>query len=305
MSTPRFLWLGAILFGLNLLIFFLRKHGFDYKDFANRDQLQTPANSFPKSFEFSSKQLIRAQKLLNDSLRLDTLVSERDKLLAIDHFLYRSLCSNHAIGPMKQPFSDPFSLFENLRNEKSWAFQCGEAAYLQAYFCAAAGMKTRLVQHLQKPATDLPPDSHVYNEVWLTEKNQWVVSDFFQNRHLLEKDGRYLSAADLLDACLKSTDTIFTVYRSDTAKLTASTRSIVDPYFSKNYYLAFFRETNPAIVYSWKNKGRHYLLDYSHFQVYDPMGPRSNFKHRIKQVVFFGWLLWLVIFAVKRVNKIA
>ena len=135
-------------------------------------------------------------------------------------------------------------------------------------------------------------------------KNQWTLSDLFQNRHLIKQHGNYLTATDLYDARVRSDSALFTVYQTDSNRIEQITKAIRDPYFSKSYYLIFFEQTDPEIVYSWKNKWRHYLLDYSHFQIYDPLGPSSNFRHRVKQFVFFGWLLWLVIFAVRLTKRI-
>jgi hypothetical protein len=304
MLAKRFLWIGGILLGLNVLIFFSRKQGFDYKHFADPKELYAPNAAQEQPFPFTTEQLLIARTLLTDSLRIDTCNSDQEKLLSINQFLYASICSNHVYGVLDKSYDDPLSLFENLRSDKKLAFQCGEAAYLQAFFYTAAGLKSRYIQHVQKPHLNIPPDSHVYNEVWLSEKNQWALSDLFQNRHLIKQHGNYLTATDLYDARVRSDSALFTVYQTDSNRIEQITKAIRDPYFSKSYYLIFFEQTDPEIVYSWKNKWRHYLLDYSHFQIYDPLGPSSNFRHRVKQFVFFGWLLWLVIFAVRLTKRI-
>lgn len=298
-----FYWIGAVLLALNVLIFLTRKSGFDYKNYATQKQLYSENATKARNIDFTPMDLQQARRLLADSLHIDTIQSDLKKLLILDNFLYESICSNHLFGPLTKKFSSPLALFNELKSDKNLAFQCGQAAYLQKFFCDAIGLKTRCIQNIQKPNMNLQPDSHVYNEVWLSEKKQWAISDFYQNRHLIYKEDNLLTAADLMDNSLMPDSSSFTVFYTDSGQIRQRSKHINDPYFSKAYYLAFFKEINPDIVYNWKNKFRHYLLDYSHFSIYDPLEKRSNFRHRIKQIVFFGWLIWLSIFALKRAKQ--
>lgn len=299
----RTYWIGFFLLGLNLLIFLNRKQGFDYKAYSSKSELYNSSLFKAWSFEFTEDQLLKASNLLFDSLQIDTCKTDLEKLLSINNFLYSTICENHMFGPLNKKVDEPFALFNELKENKNLTFQCGQAGYLQAFFCAAVGIKTRLIQNIQKPNPNLPPDSHVYNEVWLKEKNQWAISDFYQNRHLIGNENTPITAAGLLDASLEQDSTRFNVYHSESDKIRNRYVIINDPYFSKNYQLAFFKETDPEIVYSWQNKVLHYFFDYSHYKTYDPLADQSNFRHRIKQVVFFSWCIWLTIFITSLIKK--
>jgi hypothetical protein len=302
MNSRIFIKIGIVLLILNILIFIIRNQGFNYKHFASAQDLydinskNSHALSTTNDLHFEEAELSYAKKLLEDSTDIKKCITDTDKLLCINNFLYRSVCINHFFGPSKNKYHSPIQLFESIKLNKDEAFQCGEASYLQAYFLISAGFQLRFIQNIQLPNSGLDQNSHVYNEVWLDDKNQWVISDMFQNRHLVWKNGEYLNAVDLYTYSLQNDTSDFTIISTSNDSISSHIRSINDSFFSKNYYLVFFKETDPAIVYSLINKVKHYLFSYSHFKLYDPIVQNSNILHRIKQIVFFAGLIWLSIF---------
>lgn len=87
-----------------------------------------------------------------------------------------------------------------------------------------------------------------------------------------------------------------TIVGSNAGKINTQTQKISDPYFSNDYYLIFYKEADPALVYSWKNKIKHYLLGYSHYKTYDPVQPNSNKPYWVRSLLFLGALIWFSIF---------
>ncbi|MEN9497519.1 MAG: hypothetical protein RL750_418 [Bacteroidota bacterium] len=291
---------------LNFLIFINRKNGFNYQSIASLEQLYPPNELLndPKKLKgttthFTPTELASAKQLILGSTDFIHCKTDIERLLCINHFLYQSICQNHAIGKLTTIYDDPMQLFLTLRANKQEPFDCGPTAFLHTYFLTAMGFNVRNIQNIQRPDAPIAPNSHVFNEVWIGDKNIWVISDLFQNRHLLVKNGIEQTAADFYrNQALENGSAYYTIYQSENGLLTEKTEKISDPFFSRHYYLNYYRETDPSIVYSWKKKIQHYILSYSHFQLYDPIEHRSNARYHLKQFVFFAGLGWLIIFVV-------
>lgn len=305
MHSKIFRWVGFILLVLNLLIFINRKKGFNYQPVATLEDLyptigskspQTPVRG--TTVYYSAKELKAARQLLLDSTDFIRCTSDIERLLCINHYLYRAVCQNHSVGKLIRYYETPLQLFNALRTNKQESFQCGPAAYLHGFFLSAAGFTVRRIQNLQRPHSPKEPDSHVFNEVWIQELNKWVISDLFQNRHLLVKENTPITGADLYQDQAMEKSSPLTIFYSNNDSLSQKVEKVADPFFSKHYYLIYYRETDPSIVYSWKKKIQHYILSYSHFQLYDPIEHRSNARYHLKQFVFFAGLGWLIIFVV-------
>lgn len=308
MRNKIFRWVGFLLLVLNLLIFINRKKGFNYQEIATLKQLYPQGGSFDLSerisgtnFHFSPNELVAAKKLLMDSTDLTGCRTDIERLLCINHYIHRTICQNHAIGRLTKTYEAPMQLFLALKTNKQEPFYCGHAAYLQAYFLTAVGFKVRHIQNLQRPHSPIAPDSHVFNEVWIPELNKWVISDLFQNRHLLVKGDTLLTGADLYHDQALNKPSPITIYYSDQDSIAKKLETLNDPFFSKHYYLNYYQETDPALVYTWKRKFQHYILSYSHFQLYDPIEEQSNTRYYLKQALFFAGLGWLIIFVVRTI----
>lgn len=309
MRNYLFWIIGLGLIVVNVLLFLFRKNGFDYKDYVSKQELypSTPSDQLPtdtsaRSITFTADQLRGARRLLQDSAQIDTCKTDLEKLLCIDHFLYRKICLDPPIGTSTKAYPNPVSYFEALQTEKELLFQCGHAAYVQAFFCAAVDLKIRGIQHIQRPGAKSKPDSHVYNEVWLGELGQWVISDFYQNRHIIKDRDHYWTAIDLYEHARQGDSIRTTIALTDSGKIIFQEKSLQDPYFSNDYYLIFYKEADSATVYSWKNKIRHYLMGYSHFKTFDPGTPNTNYLYWLRNTLLLASLIWLSIFIWRIIN---
>jgi hypothetical protein len=304
MGNRLFLTVGLLLLISNLLFLFSRDKIGQFKQFSNKEELYEskqadPSNWTPYGHPFREEEVKAAQKILTDSIRIDTTNTDEQKVLAISNFLYSKI-HNRPIKAIPQiTASSPLDIYQKLCKSQNLKFQCGEGALLQSLFLTAIGVKSRLVQHFQKPNTGLAPDAHVYNEVWLKEIKSWAMTDFFQNRHLIKKNNQFLSAAIFMDSICKNPNSPFQVIYTDTTdgQIAISDTTIDDPYFSNSYELAIYSDTDPHIVYSLKNRVRHYLFEYAHLHYYANNPIRVNLLYRLKQTLFITGILWCCIFA--------
>ncbi|MFM7710805.1 MAG: transglutaminase domain-containing protein [Ferruginibacter sp.] len=290
-------------------MYIVRTNGFNYKAYANEQELyssiqpgECPTDTSALDISFTADQLQAGRKLLEDSIQIDSCKTDLEKLLSINHFLYEKICFERPSGKSQKTYPNPVSYFLAVQKEKDLLFHCGHAAYLQAFFCSAVNIKIRGIQHIQRPQAHSTLGSHTYNEVWLRELGQWVISDFFQNRYLIYSQEKYWTAIDLFEHARKGDSIEVKIIGSKSGKISTYTKKLSDPYFTNDYYLLFYKETNPAIVYCWKNKIRHYLLGYSHFKTYDPIAPNSNNLYWMRSAVFAFAMIWFSIFIIQLIK---
>ncbi len=266
-----------VLLGINLFIFINRNNGFDYKDYADSKELNYNCDSqclttwTNHCYNFSEEEQLTARNILRNEIGLDTITSDINKVIAINIFLYNSICKGNRNLSWTKPDNKPLQIFSIAKEQTGLNILCGRASLVNYLFCTSAGLSVRPIQVIQNAGLNLLPDSHVFNEVWIKEAGKWCFTDFYRNRILIYLKNHPLASSeyyDLLNQKAIISHLELSIDSSGNFIELNKDAPLQDKYLNPDYYLAYFKNCDPSEVYSLRNKLRHYLLPVSHFKIY-------------------------------------
>lgn len=300
----------ALLLIINLGIFILRNKGFDYKEFADAEQLNYLCNSGCQNswsngcYKFSKEEKTIAREILRKEIGLDTVSSDINKLIAINRFLYTSLCNGNRNKDFPLKINDPLKIFYYAKSNPDVDILCGRASIVNYLFCLSAGLSVRTIQVIQNPNSKLSPDSHVFNEVWIEQEGKWCYTDYYSNRMRVYVNKRPLATSEFFDSLnFDKTSAIveLKVSLSEGNPLLEHQVQPHDKYLNPNYFLAYFLKCDPKEIYTLKNRIKHYLLPISHYKIYKANGSnfQENFLFYLKEffiLLFLGYLFFHLLY---------
>ncbi|MEO5947098.1 MAG: hypothetical protein ABIP79_09820 [Chitinophagaceae bacterium] len=208
----RFKWrLLLILLTANVWLYCKRDSGFEYTKYSTISELypSNPTLQFNKKWtafnkdRFTAKELTEALLILKDSLDIDKILNEEDKICAIGGWLFK-LFKNQRGSPQPITFeltvSQCYHLFNSKKQFKLW---CSHFQDMFALFCTAAGLLNRYVE-IVPLSKQVVSGFHEVNEVYLSTKKKWVMVDVSRNMILLKEKGNLLTSAEYYDLVTKS-----------------------------------------------------------------------------------------------------
>lgn len=314
-GTSRIIITAALL-SINILIFLFRNHGFEYRHYLSAaaagvvcDEACINKWTNPNA-AYTAKELAEARQLLQENIRIDSMLSAEEKIIAIGGWLREELSKQ--TGQMNDSVNALPALqqYYCFKNNRQYSYDCGNVQTLFSFFCTAARLPCRNFQNIQLSNDSLAYDSHVANEIYIKDYQKWVLSDPFQNHLLVKKNNIPLSAAEYLDYNIAGgQDTVVFIQNSGGLPLADTVTPAgfkKDTYFNKNYILHFYKETPNQELYSFANKLKRYFWPHSWYEIYAPQQKNTNFLFRIKQIAALllgGWLIFMVTGIVRKEKK--
>ena len=196
----------GILFSVAIILFWAKKDDFTisvdslYSLYEQRVDTLRAAGSFEPdtaNFSFTIIQDTLQAKKIKEYFCLDTLYSGFDdtwtKALAIGNFVATNI--PHANQTKWPEQKNAIGLWEYTRDVEP-AFNCRLHSILTFELLLAADIPARFVTCLPQDKDD--NDCHVVNEVWLPEKQKWVMLDTDMGGHYVtDKQGNLLSLREI------------------------------------------------------------------------------------------------------------
>lgn len=308
-------WLLAVivLFAIvNVFIFLNRNNRFEYIKYSGIADLypDDPDTSFLNKWNrhnksFSPAELAQGVSLLRKHTGIDTVSDEKEKVIRIAGWLYKSFYQQQGIPDVHLSALTPFQQYNYLKTYREKKLWCGHFQRMFGFFCTAAGLQNRYVE-IAPVKDSVNVGYHEVNEVYLPATKKWVMADVTRNFFLISKNNQALSAAGYLNCRLEEqTETLLiTCFERDSVLTKSLPKEIflTDTYFNKNYFLRYYLNLDLSEVYSPVQKIKRYILGDPWYEIYSPGLSHSNLLFRVKQFFFFGFLvsvLMILIYAVK------
>jgi len=286
-----------ILTSVNILIFVFRDKGFEYVKYADKSELYSSDidSAYLKKWDserkkFSQAQLAKGYQLLKDSLGIDTIYSEIDKVRKIASLLFEVFSSQIGIPQDSLNRMDALEQYIYLLENRDKQLWCGHFQQMFGFFIMSAGFVNRYVELV--PRKNVPVDFHEVNEVYLPGNKSWIMVDVTRNRLITFEHGKMLSAAEYWELKQAKEQQTIQVIAGDSVIIEHATP---DHYFNKNYFLRYYHSMDLKAVYSIKEKLKRYIWQDSWYQNYDPQHRHSNLLFRIKQLALFLWIASLIL----------
>ena len=310
---PKWLLSVIVLFAIvNVLIFLNRSNRFEYIKHSDIADLypDDPGTSFLNKWNrynisFSPAELGQGVSLLRKYTAIDSVQDEKDKIIRIASWLYKSFSQQQGIPDAQLSTLTPLQQYNYLKTQGKSHLWCGHFQRMFGFFCTAAGFQNRYIEIV--PVNDsVNAGYHEVNEVFLPTTKKWVMVDITRNLFLISKDDQALSTAAYFNYRLhEQTETLLiTCFENDSILTKSLPKEIflTDTYFNKNYFLRYYLNLNLSEVYSPLPKIKRYILGDPWYEIYSPGLSHSDFLFRVKQFFFFGFLvslLMILFYAVK------
>ncbi|HEV8287092.1 MAG TPA: transglutaminase domain-containing protein [Chitinophagaceae bacterium] len=272
---------------INLLIFFYRER-FAYHKYGTYSSLYSSDVSKWKKFiyDYPKQELIEANTIL-DSLNIKDQ-STAFKILEIGKLLY-----NHFHDQIGQPSAQlltisPLNQYKVLSSSDSIRLWCGNFASILAFFCWSKGITCRVIE------INNPGDHHVLNECYLTETNEWVITDVTNNQLLLlnKNKNRYVNLLNLRDSL---PDTLLSAQVAGDSIISKSFNTgFYDHYFGDKNPINYYYRVNNIEVYKTSEKIKRYFFPVAWYEEINKT-PKGNLPFYIKQLFILLWLICLIL----------
>ena len=262
---------------------------------------------------FTADEKVQANNLLKEKIKFHSDSSDTYNTLAISKFV-ATLCNN--------PKGIDFNTLSRLRpigqlNEAmrcNASMACGNYAAMMGYLFSVAKIPNRVV-FFQSSTVNWQYGVHYYNEIFLRDKQKWVLVDAANNITMphLTKTGDFLNAADIKKLIqLNHTSSIESfVFKMDSTIIT-----VYDSINKPHYY---YHQSNANLCYYQANadvsnsKFRTFLEFYTFkrdFDFYSDVNRNDWFKIVTKELAMLFLLLTLLFYfsfeiSNKRHNKYA
>src|SRR5687768_17316842 len=154
-----------LLFSINILLFVFRNNGFEYVKFASKSELYPGKNdsTFLKKWDYERRKFSQAEfatgrKILRDSIGLDTISNDSEKVERIAAWLFRKFSTQlgrpHDTLNRMNAIQQYYFLDQN-REQELW---CGQFQRMVGFFSMSAGFVNRYVELV--PRKSMPVDFH-------------------------------------------------------------------------------------------------------------------------------------------------
>jgi hypothetical protein len=293
-SLPKYLPFVLISFvGINGIFFLLRNNvKFAYTLHSSIAQLypaEPAAGDINKWTDYNNKytaeEIRVGTDIINSRLRIDTILGEYEKAIAIGKWLKKSFSKQEGypsatlgnLSPLHQ-----YILLINKKNEKLW---CSHYQAMFGFYCTLAGIKNRYVEVVPIEGAQ-KAGYHEVNEIYLTASQSWVMIDVTRNILSVKQQQKLLTAAGYYRQLINGKmDTLAYLQYNNITKSLADSQAVAtgDVYFNQYYALRYYYTMDLGTVYSVKNKVKRYFFGNPWFEIYDPVRKHSNFLFRIRQ----------------------
>ena len=297
----KWLWITIMLFIIANVFIFINRNKFEYVNHSGIPELypEDPDASFLNKWHsynksFKPAELDQGLSLLRKHIGIDTVFNEKDKLIRIAGWLYKSFYQQQGIPDTQLSCLTPLQQYNFLKANSEKKLWCGHFQRMFGFFCTATGLLNRYVE-IVPTGNSINVGYYEVNEVYLPGTKKWVMVDLTRNLFLIHNNNQVLSAAAYFDYRLKEQPAtlLITCWEGDSILTKSLPKEISssDVYFNKNYFLRYYLNLDLSEVYSPFQRIKRYVLGEHWYEIYSPGSTHSNILFRVKQFFFFGFLV--------------
>lgn len=248
------------------------------------------------SRNYTAKEIAQGLEMLEGEAKKSPATDDEQKLLQIAHFL--STISSNASGVKSNKVNtySPLRQIELSMQGKA-QLDCGNYTNMLAFFCDIENIPNRRITY-RGPDGNWRYGVHYMNEIYLREKQTWVLADALNNIYLPHDSLKYFNAADLkkiFEVNGLGGKNVFTFCQDSLQEV---------PYDSVAYWHRYYNQTNASIAYLDPGKehtGLYY--DLLHFYTFNQNEIWYNDNKQndwplifLKLFSFYGFILCLILF---------
>lgn len=185
-----------------------------------------------------------------------------------------------------------------LARQKKVNLDCGNYSAMLYFFCSVLNLPNRVIT-FSGPAGNWQYGVHYYNEIYLREKQQWVLCDGLSNNYMPHDSLRFYNAADVYKlAHLNSLKNKYVyTFGDDSLKRAA--------YDSMNYWHWYYNRNNANIRFVHPGNDSDdsrwtYLKDFysfnRNFDLYSDVNANDWLKIIVKMIAFYSLLIIVTLY---------
>lgn len=257
---------------------------------------------------FSTAEYSSAAELLKKYTNAYNVNTDSARVLAIEKFVASLQSNPNGIDAYELGKQIPLQQIDSAMQQKAQLL-CGNYATIVYFLCCTMNMTNRVVTY-RGPAGNWQYGMHYFNEIYLREKQQWVLVDAMNNIYMPHDSLRYYNAVDVK----KMTQVNGFAGKKAFSFLGDSIREVAyDSINEKHIYynqsganLCFLHPGADLNVSAWKNFIEFYSFSRD-YDFYSDANSNDWFKIIVKEIAFVVLAILLIayfVFEIKqRVNK--
>lgn len=253
---------------------------------------------------FTSEEIKNAEKFLRENTRAFSQNTDSARLMEVCKLIASLRPNPRGIKASEASTLSPFKQLQ-LAQQQKVNLDCGNYSSMLYFFCSIIGIPNRIVT-FSGPAGNWQYGAHYYNEIYLREKQQWVLCDGLINAYVPHDSIRFYNAADVYAMAHLNSFKNKYVYTFDRDSLKEL------PYDSINYWHWYYNRSNASLRYwhpdsNTKDSKWSYLLDFysfsRDFDFYSNVNANDWFKIIIKMAAFYLLIIVLVLYLSWEIKK--
>lgn len=258
----------------------------------------SPYRIWTKGIEsFTGEEVKDGKKFLRENTQAFSATTDSARLMEVCKLIAALRPNTNGMKASEASTLSPFAQLQ-LATQNKVNLNCGNYSAMLYFFCSVLNLPNRLVT-FSGPAGNWQYGVHYYNEIYLREKQQWVLCDGLSNICMPRDSIRFYNAADVYKmAHLNSFKNkyVFTLKKD-------SIESV--PYDSVNYWHWYYNRNNANLRYWYPGTDMHdsrwgYLIDFysfsRNFDFYSDVNSNDWMKIIIKITAFYLLLISMVFY---------
>ena len=255
---------------------------------------------------FTADEKVQANNLLKEKIKFHSDSSDTYNTMAISKFV-ATLCNN--------PKGIDFNTLSRLRPigqlkeamKCNASMACGNYTAMMGYLFSVTKIPNRVV-FFQSSSVNWQYGVHYYNEIFLRDKQKWVLVDAANNITMpyLLKSGDFLNAADIKKLIqLNHTSSIEAFVFKNDSSITTVYDSINKPHFyyhQSNANLCYYHANADVSNSKWRTLLEFYSFNRD-FDFYSDVNRNDWFKIIIKEIAFVMLLIAMITYLLFEISK--
>jgi hypothetical protein len=247
---------------------------------------------------FSKEEMVNGAQMLKEKTTVFKQHTDSATVMEIAKFC-SSLCNNPK--GIHGDLSAGLRPYEQiLQAQKCNIFMdCGNYSGIFQYLATVAGLANRIVIY-QGGADNWQYGMHYFNEVYLRERQQWVLADALNNIYMPYDTVRFYNAVDvkkMAEINNFSQKYVYT-FKNDTAKVVPYDSILYLQYYNQsNANLCFWYPGKDHSLNTWRNFFDFYSFS-RNVDFYSDVNRNDWMKIIVKETFFIGWIILLLFYFV-------
>lgn len=246
---------------------------------------------------FTDDEVKNANEFLTNNTHAFSANTDSARLMEVCRVISALRPNINGIKAFEVSALSPYKQLQLARQNKV-NLDCGNYSVMIYFFCSVLNLPNRVIT-FSGPAGNWRYGVHYYNEVYLREKQQWVLCDGLSNNYMPHDSIHFYNAADVNKlAHLNSfKDKYVYTFEHDSLKRVA--------YDSLNYWHWYYNRNNADLRYIHPGNNQHdsrwtYLKDFysfsRNFDFYSDVNANDWLKIIVKMIAFYFLIIVTVLY---------